>query len=102
MIRRPPSSPLFPYRPLFGSAHTLEEVERGHEVLDAPLAANPLPVRRYLPRRQRIRREWRVKDFRSEEHTSELPSHLNLLYRLLLAKKNNSKPSRHHSICQQS
>src|SRR5260370_15896777 len=33
-------------------------------------------------------REWRLFLWRSEEHTSELQSHLNLVCRLLLEKKN--------------
>src|SRR5260370_13731578 len=33
--------------------------------------------------------------FRSEEHTSELQSHLNLVCRLLLEKKNNHNPSQY-------
>src|SRR5260370_16860386 len=32
---------------------------------------------------------------RSEEHTSELQSHLNLVCRLLLEKKNNKQPHAH-------
>src|SRR6266480_6672845 len=62
MIRRPPRSTLFPYTTLFRS--------RG--------CARPWPGRR---RRQRGSRR------RSEEHTSELQSHVNLVCRLLLEKK---------------
>src|SRR5690242_10185964 len=35
--------------------------------------------------------EWTVDDFRSEEHTSELQSHVNLVCRLLLEKKKKKK-----------
>src|SRR5947207_7602322 len=69
MIRRPPRSTLFPYTTLFRSAC-----------------------------RQRPARSWRNPDswqlLRSEEHTSELQSHSDLVCRLLLEKKkNNSKPT---------
>src|SRR5690242_21276459 len=86
MIRRPPRSTLFPYTTLFRSLREL-----------LPRAAIPLPGRRrtahdapsavhgglksgFLPRADALR-------FRSEEHTSELQSHVNLVCRLLLEKK---------------
>src|SRR5260370_17362668 len=76
MIRRPPRSTLFPYTTLFRSV---------------PHAAG---VRRPRPRRSPDRGAapggmWRGRDHdeRSEEHTSELQSHLNLVCRLLLEKK---------------
>src|SRR3954464_16105531 len=63
MIRRPPRSTLFPYTTLFRSA--------------AGSGARGLPG------------EWRQRHAqpRSEEHTSELQSHDNLVCRLLLEKK---------------
>src|SRR5260370_22068402 len=71
MIRRPPRSTLFPYTTLFRS-------------LQLGIFANILR-----------RRFERVSEFgrhaRSEEHTSELQSHLNLVCRLLLEKKKKSK-----------
>src|SRR5260370_27728729 len=66
MIRRPPRSTLFPYTTLFRSLVALED-SRGKSADPA----GPLPQRRS----------------RSEEHTSELQSHLNLVCRLLLEKK---------------
>src|SRR5260370_29023887 len=93
MIRRPPRSTLFPYTTLFRSRH------RG----DAALARFRRPVlvqlREYqrpqvLPRRSgpqvesaRVRSHETRGASRSEEHTSELQSHLNLVCRLLLEKK---------------
>src|SRR5580698_11274921 len=71
MIRRPPRSTLFPYTTLF----------RSH-----PLRARP----GHLPAEHRVDRH-RV---RSEEHTSELQSHVNLVCRLLLEKKKNTNTSR--------
>src|SRR5260370_11684311 len=78
MIRRPPRSTLFPYTTLFRS-QTVESVAhallrnvrdwRGH-FLD------------FASTRRNISHE-----ARSEEHTSELQSHLNLVCRLLLEKK---------------
>src|SRR5260370_6974558 len=74
MIRRPPRSTLFPYTTLFRSlGHGL----LGHHLrLRRPVRHPHLPARRDLP-----------DDPRSEEHTSELQSHLNLAFRLLLEKK---------------
>src|SRR5690625_7071659 len=70
MIRRPPSSTLFPYTTLFRSVLAFTvltgDFERGAAYL-ARLA---------------------VDDWRSEEHTSELQSRGHLVCRLLLEKKN--------------
>src|SRR5260370_15084815 len=72
MIRRPPRSTLFPYTTLFRSEikHGARQVFRG---VDLPFDSQDL---------------LRPRDSdRSEEHTSELQSHLNLVCRLLLEKK---------------
>src|SRR5687768_18099471 len=68
MLRRPPSSTLFPYTTLFRSDE-------------------------HRPRRptRRARPVTRIGGARSEEHTSELQSRLHLVCRLLLEKKNNFK-----------
>src|SRR5438132_9800504 len=72
MIRRPPRSTLFPYTTLFRSSKGCGHPERVHRLpgLDrharAPAGAGP---------------------GRSEEHTSELQSHSDLVCRLLLEKK---------------
>src|SRR5260370_32266503 len=88
MIRRPPRSTLFPYTTLFRS-HT----RRGTVPL---LREEQLIVRQ--PRAQALARApqplvRREQDERSEEHTSELQSHLNLVCRLLLEKKKKKKSS---------
>src|SRR5690242_21319151 len=70
MIRRPPRSTLFPYTTLFRSP--------GGHVLYA--AAGVVPDTPRTGRRDRAAG-------RSEEHTSELQSHVNLVCRLLLEKK---------------
>src|SRR5260370_6066847 len=74
MIRRPPRSTLFPYTTLFRS----RLAARYHDA--ALLHANKPPPD--------LDTGWRfVCVKRSEEHTSELQSHLNLVCRLLLEKK---------------
>src|SRR6266480_5942309 len=70
MIRRPPRSTLFPYTTLFRS----------------PSAGRR---RRACPRPGPHRR-------RSEEHTSELQSHVNLVCRLLLEKKKKKTKNNTH------
>src|SRR5260370_20026011 len=72
MIRRPPRSTLFPYTTLFRSGYVA--IKRACE-LHLVIRVNLLVV---LPAR-------------SEEHTSELQSHLNLVCRLLLEKKKKKK-----------
>src|SRR5438034_6734496 len=67
MIGRPPSSTLFPYTTLFRSW-----LERAREAA----ARGPLGHHTH----------WTAPD-RSEEHTSELQSHSDLVCRLLLEKK---------------
>src|SRR6266571_8089724 len=67
MIRRPPRSTLFPYATLFRSRRNLILV-LGRQ------------VERLAARHQQV-------EPRSEEHTSELQSHVNLVWRLLLEKK---------------
>src|SRR5438132_4535825 len=77
MIRRPPISTLFPYTTLFRSRH--EKMEEVGELKVPPL--NAVPERRGQPGGIRTR---------SEEHTSELQSHSDLVCRLLLEKKKNT------------
>src|SRR5260370_28321930 len=72
MIRRPPRSTLFPYTTLFRSDPEFGAVGQADRQFRGLWRAR-------RPARQRISR--------SEEHTSELQSHLNLVCRLLLEKK---------------
>src|SRR5438477_4174169 len=67
MIRRPPRSTLFPYTTLFRSQREVS----ASEFFVIPKSDNE-----------------RENVLRSEEHTSELQSHVNLVCRLLLEKKN--------------
>src|SRR5438034_1565345 len=69
MIRRPPRSTLFPYTTLFRSAPR-RVVQDGRLTICTRVVEQPP---------QRLRR--------SEEHTSELQSHSDLVCRLLLEKK---------------
>src|SRR5438034_6382709 len=75
MIRRPPRSTLFPYTTLFRS--------RVSVVLSLALPAR-LPVKSTLLTEPKPRLGLPQ---RSEEHTSELQSHSDLVCRLLLEKK---------------
>src|SRR5215204_6755596 len=70
MIRRPPRSTLFPYTTLFRShCHIVDQCDDRPRLGHAPT--------------------------RSEEHTSELQSHSDLVCRLLLEKKKNKTKHRH-------
>src|SRR5260370_2958610 len=87
MIRRPPRSTLFPYTTLFrsgfdaGSARAqVAELAGNYGLLVSPGA--PITTGEIVPGSVRV-----VVSRRSEEHTSELQSHLNLVCRLLLEKK---------------
>src|SRR5260370_23734976 len=90
MIRRPPRSTLFPYTTLFRS--DLSSAAEMARLLESQIffrsgdpgtaVAPPLPAVR--PDDGASRSE----QLTSEEHTSELQSHFNLVCRLLLSKKN--------------
>src|SRR5260370_19409746 len=99
MIRRPPRSTLFPYTTLFRSAagrdvivtFTPHLVPMNRGILSTIYVRgvgdkSPQDLHEVLSRTYRDR---------SEEHTSELQSHLNLVCRLLLEKK---KPDRVHHL----
>src|SRR5260370_2979674 len=73
MIRRPPRSTLFPYTTLFRSTPLRAQLRPGRHPPGRPIERRAGGERRLHPR--------------SEEHTSELQSHLNLVCRLLLEKK---------------
>src|SRR5438034_3766339 len=77
MLRRPPRSTLFPYTTLFRSHG--RAIPRG----DAPREGRRVEGRGAHDARR---------PSRSEEHTSELQSHSDLVCRLLLEKKNKYEP----------
>src|SRR5260370_13772341 len=87
MIRRPPRSPLFPSPPLFRSLGAEEKPPRANHAYEPPLRHASQDFRISGRRTRRRIRSTRGGTFRSEEHTSELQSHLNLVCRLLLEKK---------------
>src|SRR5260370_7486681 len=89
MIRRPPRSTLFPYTTLFRSVREQQEFR---EYAAADVIKNFLPILDSFERALKAGGDSNSNsnDFRngrSEEHTSELQSHLNLVCRLLLEKK---------------
>src|SRR2546426_7389252 len=81
MIRRPPRSTLFPYTTLFRS--NLLTFARKGSAERVPVDLNDV-IRRTL---SLTAYDLKLKDIRSEEHTSELQSPCNLVCRLLLEKK---------------
>src|SRR5690242_21145826 len=90
---RPATATLFPYTTLFRSPH--QEIGQGHvllaqvqevELLEQALGQGGAGDRHLL---EELDRGLLLRDVgaRSEEHTSELQSHVNLVCRLLLEKK---------------
>src|SRR5207237_10774060 len=97
-LRRPPISPLFPYTTLFRSSllgsQSIARIAR----FSSGAVSKSSPSRFCSPLclfRLSAAHRWQ---FRSEEHTSELQSHLNLVCRLLL-EKNNSFQFFHPVLC---
>src|SRR5260221_9845730 len=88
MIRRPPRSTLFPYTTLFRSPCT---VTRLRWLAIALVHAGPLRIFTFLRNRATSPHFTLQRCIRSEEHTSELQSHSDLVCRLLLEKKKNDK-----------
>src|SRR5437667_8626330 len=79
MLRRPPISTLFPYTTLF----------RSRRAGAATAGAAVGPDRQAIPIRHRRGERLGIESvLRSEEHTSELQSHHDIVCRLLLEKKN--------------
>src|SRR5438034_10574484 len=76
MIRRPPRSTLFPYTTLFRSPISAPAPTQPRYGLPSRINPPPTPVPR------------------SEEHTSELQSHSDLVCRLLLEKKKKKKKTK--------
>src|SRR5690242_20990859 len=100
MLRRPPRSTLFPYTTLFRSAWSRRAAAKGE---DEPVMTGASLVDGEEAELARLHPQLSgvagantsgaaIVSFnkdRSEEHTSELQSHVNLVCRLLLEKKNN-------------
>src|SRR5438034_4338312 len=88
MIRRPPRSTLFPYTTLFRSVPVMGVL--------AAAKTKPTPAAKTVGQAAEPARM-----LRSEEHTSELQSHSDLVCRLLLEKKKkktNKKRSNNQRI----
>src|SRR5260370_18458577 len=87
MIRRPPRSTLFPYTTLFRSRtrahHGRAVAHQGVRVQEAEIMPELVAGDGQF--------KTPVDPGRSEEHTSELQSHLNLVCRLLLEKKKKKR-----------
>src|SRR5436305_7858480 len=86
MIRRPPSSTLFPYTTLFRS--NVSRITWG-AISVASIARSSSYTRQSSGSSSRV--GGRVPDARSEEHTSELQSRPHLVCRLLLEKKKKTE-----------
>src|SRR5260221_3633822 len=94
MIRRPPRSTLFPYTTLFRS-HTkpVYAQRRIRGVRDqGDAAGRGWGVSVSNQESNRVARARRKRERRSEEHTSELQSHSDLVCRLLLEKTKDITP----------
>src|SRR5690242_21380846 len=98
MLRLPPRSTLFPYTTLFRSP--VKPMKRSFPAFFASRSASMQPP----SAKQRAGSVRRMTSWRSEEHTSELQSHVKLVCRLLLEKKKmqhqleNSKNITHDSV----
>src|SRR5207237_10886852 len=89
LLRRPPLSPLFPYTTLFRSSplrRRLPSFSRSALRPATTTPSRPPPFASYIAASALAMSSSGVSP-RSEEHTSELQSHLNLVCRLLLEKK---------------
>src|SRR5260221_2900328 len=94
MIRRPPRSTLFPYTTLFRSADDdrIGGWQWMYQLLENDswvITDNCAKLIDCLP--QLVRDDRRIVFQRSEEHTSELQSHSDLVCRLLLEKKKKER-----------
>src|SRR5437588_10854459 len=81
MIRRPPRSTLFPYTTLFRSNEVTTMLNMWHSTLGVTITTATMQFGPLLTAESARR---------SEEHTSELQSHSDLVCRLLLEKKKNT------------
>src|SRR5690242_21187873 len=94
MIRRPPRSTLFPYTTLFRSTTSTIGARNATHDRDSDNDGIPDSVEASAgsnPHSADSDGDGLPDGWRSEEHTSELQSHVNLVCRLLLEKKKNTK-----------
>src|SRR2546430_11332623 len=90
MIRRPPRSTLFPYTTLFRSTSASPRPPSRGPCSPPWGPCSPCAA---IVALLRAREPLLAGSIRSEEHTSELQSQSNLVCRLLLEKKNNTRHS---------
>src|SRR5690242_21359920 len=100
-MRRPPRSTLFPYTTLFRSpvpqegpqGKQLDGREGAQQKSRQQRAVAEFPGPGFQPQQRRHRQQSAEgpAQQRSEEHTSELQSHVNLVCRLLLEKKKKKR-----------
>src|SRR5690242_20828873 len=93
MLRRPPRSTLFPYTTLFRSAEMVIIASSSHIRSDYEQARvlSQVAEQKDLTDTAVLGIVKATDSIRSEEHTSELQSHVNLVCRLLLEKKKKKK-----------
>src|SRR5260221_6204193 len=97
MIRRPPRSTLFPYTTLFRSL--IIDDKPVPDMNDVPRilkgeSAKAKPNQKFIViinGEDNVPLQKLIDDQRSEEHTSELQSHSDIVCRLLLAKKKSTQ-----------
>src|SRR5260370_20496710 len=100
MIRRPPRSTLFPYTTLFRSFALCAKVVHTFWPVTDQSPSSVFTALVFSDARSEpdsgSEKPWH--QIRSEEHTSELQSHLNLVCRLLLEKKKQTGSPNYHCI----
>src|SRR5690242_21324986 len=100
MIRQPPKSTLFPYTTLFRSVKATTKRKKAAPKKAAPKKATSKKAtsKKAAPaaamKKYGKRADLGAPIERSEEHTSELQSHVNLVCRLLLEKKKKKKKNK--------
>src|SRR5690242_21330446 len=102
MLRRPPRSTLFPYTTLFRSQNIPKPRSPrcsspfGMKITAGPTTFGNRPAERPTSnQRSAFGHSSSAHSKRSEEHTSELQSHVNLVCRLLLEKKKEYENHQH-------
>src|SRR5260370_30908689 len=95
MIRRPPRSTLFPYTTLFRSWSRKIRTNLTAMFVISIFINVGMWFERYVIIVSSLGNDF---DPRSEEHTSELQSHLNLVCRLLLEKKKKKTTKNLHTL----
>src|SRR5438034_8182664 len=99
MFRRPPRSTLFPYTTLFRSHLGLHVSRNSLRRRDdsSTLHRRPTPPACWLDSSCLVPGKASSSNLRSEEHTSELQSHSDLVCRLLLEKKKKKNSNIHYN-----